>query len=93
MKLFAKNVLFLMLSAMRMQPTTFILTVIASALVFTARAMIGCRNYKPHWVRRPSAALFNLALHFIRHETLSTRETEFFGDNINLNFPAFKVCI
>jgi hypothetical protein len=38
MKLFAKNVLFLMLSAMRMQPTTFTLTVIASVLVFTARA-------------------------------------------------------
>ena len=38
MKLFAKNVLFLMLSAMRMQPTTFTLTVIASALAFTARA-------------------------------------------------------
>jgi hypothetical protein len=38
MKLFAKNVLSLMLSAMRMRPTTFTLTVIASVLAFTARA-------------------------------------------------------
>ena len=38
MKLFTKNVLPLMLSAMWMQPTTFTLTVIASVLVFTARA-------------------------------------------------------